>query len=195
MANYQWAHWPGAFDHSGTKIVPQQTRPGRGKMSAFTRRRMRHWRSERLRLQSHLHSVPVKAHPMGASKPPLPTNIPEAPGERLDSWKEIAAYLKRDERTVRRWEKEGLPVHRKVHKKQASVFAYREEIDGWWNEGRQRLEQKEQASSRKPITWWLLAGLATAGLTAFAVLGAGKVLERVRGAAAVPANQSLAVLP
>jgi hypothetical protein len=24
--------------------------------------------------------------------------------DRLDSWKEIAAYLKRDERTVRRWE-------------------------------------------------------------------------------------------
>ena len=30
--------------------------------------------------------------------------------QRLDSWKEIAAFLGRDERTVRRWEKErGLP--------------------------------------------------------------------------------------
>ena len=33
--------------------------------------------------------------------------------DRLDSWKEIAAYLKRDVTTVQRWEKrEGMPVHR-----------------------------------------------------------------------------------
>lgn len=32
---------------------------------------------------------------------------------RLDSWKEIAAYLCRGERTVKRWERErSLPVHR-----------------------------------------------------------------------------------
>ena len=37
--------------------------------------------------------------------------------DRLGSWKEIAAYLKRDTSTVRRWEKEGLPVRRRVHKK------------------------------------------------------------------------------
>ncbi len=37
----------------------------------------------------------------------------EQSGERLDSWKEIAAYLKRGARTVQRWEREeGLPVHR-----------------------------------------------------------------------------------
>jgi hypothetical protein len=39
------------------------------------------------------------------------------------SRKEIAAYLKRDERTVRRWERtEGLPVRRHVHQRQASVY-------------------------------------------------------------------------
>ena len=53
---------------------------------------------------------------------------------RLDSWKEIAAYLKRDVRTVQRWEKrEGLPVHRHVHDKLSSVYAYRFELDAWWN--------------------------------------------------------------
>src|SRR5687767_2854586 len=62
------------------------------------------------------------------------------PAERLDSWKAIAAYLKRDERTVRRWEKEGLPVHRHVHAKKASVYAYPSEIDAWWNAGRTWLE-------------------------------------------------------
>jgi hypothetical protein len=36
--------------------------------------------------------------------------------DRLDSWKEIAAYLKRDVRTVQRWEKrEEMPVHRHLH--------------------------------------------------------------------------------
>jgi hypothetical protein len=52
--------------------------------------------------------------------------------ERLDSWKEIAAYLGRDLRTVRRWEKEkGLPVHRVPGGERQAVFAYRAEIDAW----------------------------------------------------------------
>ena len=54
------------------------------------------------------------------------------PGERLDSWKEIAPYLKRSVRTVHRWEKEeGLPVHRQLHKDLGSVFAYKSELDAW----------------------------------------------------------------
>ena len=45
--------------------------------------------------------------------PPDPE--PAAEG-RLDSWKEIAAYLKRDVTTVQRWEKrEGMPVRRHLH--------------------------------------------------------------------------------
>jgi dienelactone hydrolase len=107
---------------------------------------------------------------VGVTKPQLPDSFREAPTERLDSWKEIAAYLKRDERTVRRWEKEGLPVRRKVHKKQASVFAYRAEIDAWWNSGdRQRLEPSAQARSGKPFLVWLLSGLVAAVLLALVV--------------------------
>jgi hypothetical protein len=50
----------------------------------------------------------------------------------LDSWKEIAAYLNRNVRTVQRWEKrEGLPIHRHVHVRASSVSAYKEEIDAW----------------------------------------------------------------
>ncbi len=52
-------------------------------------------------------------------------------GERLDSWKEIAAYLRRDVRTVQRWEKEGLPVRRLLHKQNSTIYAYRSEIDDW----------------------------------------------------------------
>jgi TolB-like protein/Flp pilus assembly protein TadD len=52
--------------------------------------------------------------------------------ERLESWKQIASYLRRSVRTVRRWERqEGLPVHRHVHRSLASVFALRSEIDAW----------------------------------------------------------------
>ena len=45
--------------------------------------------------------------------------------DRLDSWKKIAAYLKREVSTVQRWERrEGMPVHRHLHDKLGSVFAY-----------------------------------------------------------------------
>ena len=54
------------------------------------------------------------------------------PWPRLDSWKEIAAHLGRDVRTVQRWERgEGLPVHRQQHDKLGSVYAFRDEIDAW----------------------------------------------------------------
>ena len=34
---------------------------------------------------------------------------------RLESWKEIASFFERDEKTVRRWERDlGLPVHCRV---------------------------------------------------------------------------------
>jgi len=64
----------------------------------------------------------------------MPSNTP-APAnsaDRLDSWKEIASYLRRDVRTVQRWEKkEGLPVHRHQHDKLGSVYASRMELDSW----------------------------------------------------------------
>ncbi len=54
------------------------------------------------------------------------------PAERLDSWKEIAAYLGRDVTTVQRWEKhEGMPIHRHVHDKRGSVYAFHSELDTW----------------------------------------------------------------
>ena len=58
---------------------------------------------------------------------------PAAPSDRLDSWKDIAAYLHRDVSTVQRWEKrEGMPVHRHVHEKLGTVYAFRSELDAWW---------------------------------------------------------------
>jgi Tfp pilus assembly protein PilF len=57
---------------------------------------------------------------------------PLAPKKRLDSWKEIAAFFGRDERTVKRWEKErGLPVYRVPGSARGGVFAYAEELAEW----------------------------------------------------------------
>ena len=69
----------------------------------------------------------------------------ERPGEdRLDSWKEIAAYLDRDVTTVQRWEKrEGMPVHRHQHGRIGSVYAFRSELDAWL-QGRKLLLEKEE---------------------------------------------------
>ena len=92
--------------------------------------------------------------------------------QRLDSWKEIATYLKRDERTVRRWEaQEGLPVHRHLHTKRASVYAFRSEIDVWWNNGHQRLDTaldtaNETAPVRPRLLRWPVAIAAGVLLTA-----------------------------
>jgi len=50
----------------------------------------------------------------------------------LDSWKEIAVFLRRGVRTVQRWERlEGLPVRRHKHSQRGSVFALASEIAAW----------------------------------------------------------------
>src|SRR5689334_24417271 len=57
----------------------------------------------------------------------------DASSERLQSWKELAAYLKRGARTVQRWEREeGLPVRRLQHGKLGSIYGYKSELDAWW---------------------------------------------------------------
>ena len=72
-------------------------------------------------------------------------NIPQ---KTLESWKQIAAYLDRSERTVRRWEAiEGLPVHRREHEKQDTVFAFRHEIEAW---SRRRTRFPEPISADEP---------------------------------------------
>src|SRR6266478_6893790 len=72
-----------------------------------------------------------------------PSSTP--PEDRLDSWKEIAAYLNRDVTTVQRWEKrEGMPVHRHQHDRMGSVYAFSSELDAWVQSRRLRLEEEEK---------------------------------------------------
>jgi Tol biopolymer transport system component len=60
----------------------------------------------------------------------VPSSGP-SPTDRLDSWKEIASYLRKGVRTVQRWEREErLPIHRLA----GNVFAYQTELDAWWHE-------------------------------------------------------------
>src|SRR2546426_1276824 len=115
--------------------------------------------------------------------------------ERLDSWKEIAAYLKRGESTVRRWEKEGLPAGRHAHKSKASVYAYRSEIDVWWNDGRARLESIEvtAAGRRRRVIGWAGAGLVLLGVGLG--LNVAGVRDRLFGQPLAGEVASIAVLP
>ena len=58
-------------------------------------------------------------------------DIPER-AKVLVSWKEIASFLDRAERTVKRWERErGLPVHRVPGGERSGVFAYSHELSAW----------------------------------------------------------------
>src|SRR3954470_13862731 len=70
---------------------------------------------------------------------------------RLDSWKEIAAYLRRGSRTVQRWEREeGLPVHRLQHGKLGSVYAYPAELDAWFSSRGASLETDPPPAPASP---------------------------------------------
>jgi Tol biopolymer transport system component len=111
----------------------------------------------------------------------IPKTAPSVgpPEDRLDSWKEIAAYLNRDVTTVQRWEKrEGMPVHRHLHDKLGSVYASRAELDAWARSRKLRAAQEDgdydlsappaTLAPRSPISialtkWKLVLGLATAG--------------------------------
>ena len=88
---------------------------------------------------------------------------PNTPRKTLESWKQIAAFLDRSERTVRRWEEnEGLPVHRRSHEKQDTVFAFRHEIEAW-RRSRTKCpgdplagEPDSLSSSKSPINGYLI---------------------------------------
>jgi TolB-like protein len=134
------------------------------------------------------------------------TPVDPPPAERLDSWKEIAAYLKRDESTVRRWEDEGLPVHRLPHKKKATVYAFKSELDVWWSDGRSRLDaavpvgaeartvttEPSPKGSRAPLRW-VAAGVMVLLAGALALAVAER--QRVFGGPRAGEIASIAVLP
>jgi TolB-like protein/Tfp pilus assembly protein PilF len=129
------------------------------------------------------------------------------PKDRLDSWKEIAAYLHRDVTTVQRWEKrEAMPVHRHLHDRSGSVYAYTSELESWLRtrklaSGDPKRTQAEASTdverTLKPFrpvgnrVWLVLAAVAVTAL-----LTAAFIVIRTRTAHAIrPQIKSLAVLP
>ena len=90
---------------------------------------------------------------------------------RLESWKEISAYLQRDAKTAQRWEKEeGLPVHRHSHRSRATVYAYPSELDAW-REGRK--PDAEPEPERMALWGSPLSSFATAALLLLALISVG----------------------
>jgi len=91
---------------------------------------------------------------MAANRDPLP-------GRRLDSWKEIAAFFGRAERTVKRWETDrGLPVHRVPGSGRSSVFAYSNELAKWLEGPGQEIDADDSASGEVGDLKTKLAGAA-----------------------------------
>jgi Tol biopolymer transport system component len=128
------------------------------------------------------------------ARPPDRGPLAKTLQERLDSWKAIAAYVKRDVTTVQRWERrEGMPVHRHLHDKQGSVYAFCSELDAWMAGRRMATAQNEesrgeqaaqqgtglqppaaQGSSPTRWRWWLPVGFG--GILLAAVLAAASWL-------------------
>ncbi|MEX1246706.1 MAG: hypothetical protein WEF99_18325 [Thermoanaerobaculia bacterium] len=82
---------------------------------------------------------------------PVEPRLETPAGGRLDSWKEIASYLRRSVRSVQRWEaEEGMPVHRHVHAKAGTVYAFASELDVWWKERGAILAEKNGAEQGDP---------------------------------------------
>jgi len=89
--------------------------------------------------------------------------------QTLESWKEIAAYLKRSVKTCQRLEQErGLPVHRLEDSPKARVFAHREEIDRWLENGRN--SDQEALSRKSGLKSILIPALAVCTIVLVAVV-------------------------
>ena len=122
---------------------------------------------------------------------------------RLDSWKEIAAYLHRDVTTVQRWERrEGMPVHRHLHDKVGSVYAYSHELNAWQKSRKLQLEELAQEQKAKPQAEPVappkrisrsLVSMFLAGVVVTLVLAL--LIAMSREHARPPQIRSLAVLP
>ncbi|HEY4818450.1 MAG TPA: tetratricopeptide repeat protein [Candidatus Acidoferrum sp.] len=127
----------------------------------------------------------------------------DAQGRRLESWKEIAAYLGRDVTTVRRWEKrEGLPVHRLHHGKLGSIYAYTRELDTWRNQRASAAVPSASDSEFVPATTWLTGrsrrALLLMGLIVTLSAGLAWFVRARTGSPPINSNpriRSLAVLP
>ena len=147
---------------------------------------------------------------MNDSEPGRSVEAPDR-GERLESWKEIAAYLGRGVTTVQRWEQqEGLPVHRLPHAKKGSIFAIKSELDDWRRARAQLGPLRHDAvvdtpqgdwavpsDPRRPVRLGRRTGIILVALLALAVIGlaVARVLGRTSADAIAPTESSVVPRP
>ena len=98
--------------------------------------------------------------------------MPARDSDHLESWKDIAAFIGRYERTAMRWAKDqGMPVHR-LPGKRGRVFASKIEIQAWMA-GKPDLEQTSNADQlllpRRSRKSWLLFSAAAAAISLIAL--------------------------
>jgi hypothetical protein len=73
---------------------------------------------------------------------------PVVQNDSLQTWKEIAAYLRRGVRSVQRWEANaGLPVRRVSAGERSPVIALRSEIDEWLSSRPTRSRRSREPNS------------------------------------------------
>jgi hypothetical protein len=122
----------------------------------------------------------------GATQSVRPEPREPSASDRLDSWKEIAAYLKKSVRTVHRWEPEkGLPVRRHLHQSSGTVYAFKSELDTWRasrnieldtasdpQDGSLAAATTSQPRPARVLRWWLIAVGAVVVVAALALVGA-----------------------
>lgn len=113
---------------------------------------------------------------------------------RLESWKEVARFFRRTERTVMRWEAtRGLPIHRLRGQSGGRIYAEVSELEDWLKGGGPGDDHGDEAQRRR-FHWkapaWLTPALAAAlafVLIAGALLATG-VVNLPRREADVPAE-------
>ena len=128
-------------------------------------------------------------------------DLPE-PADRLNSWKEIAAFLGRTVRTVQRWEKtQGLPLRRGGPGQRGAVVASKREIGEWWERRRSSLQDERAQDERPdaliadlstpppagstPLLWWAILCLGAASFV-IAVLAGVRIRGGAEGSAIPP---------
>lgn len=151
----------------------------------------------------------MSSHVHPAEEDRQPPDGAAADQDRLDSWKEIAAFLHRDVRTVQRWEKTaGLPVHRHAASRLRMAYAYRSELERWWrtqqvepngHEAATQPPAPAAATAGFPLPWRraALAGALLVAVAAAVVLGAWMLRPggSAAGTPAPPAPVPLLIAP
>lgn len=96
---------------------------------------------------------------------PVPTDY-NSTVDRLESWKQIAEFIGRDERTAMRWAKElGMPIQRIGASKRSRIYASRRDISAWLANQRNETkpvvpaESQPVPSGRHRSRTWVIGGL------------------------------------